>query len=34
VIRELMAPDAKTALALMKRYPEVKLHVREQEDER
>jgi hypothetical protein len=31
VIRELMAPNTKTALALMKRYPEVKVHVREQE---
>jgi hypothetical protein len=31
VIRELMAPDAKTALALMKRYPKVKVHVRKQE---
>ena len=28
VIRELMAPDSKTALALMGRYPEVKVHVR------
>jgi hypothetical protein len=31
VIRELMAPDTETALALMRRYPEVKVHVREQE---
>jgi hypothetical protein len=31
IIRELMAPDTKTALALMQRYPEVKVHVREQE---
>jgi len=26
-----MAPDTETALALMRRYPEVKVHVREQE---
>jgi len=32
VIRELMAPDSKTALALMGRYPEVKVHVRELEE--
>jgi hypothetical protein len=31
VIRELMAPNTKTALALMQRYPEVKVHVREKE---
>jgi hypothetical protein len=31
VIRELMAPDTETALTLMQRYPEVKVHVREQE---
>ena len=31
VIRELMARDTKTALLLMQRYPEVKVHVREQE---
>ena len=31
VIRELMAPDTKTALAMMQRYPEVKVHVREKE---
>jgi hypothetical protein len=31
VIRELMAPDTKTALALMQRYPEVKVHIQEQE---
>jgi hypothetical protein len=31
VIRELMAPDTKTALALMQRYPEVKVHVQKQE---
>ena len=31
VIRELMAPDSKTALAIMQRYPEVKVHVREKE---
>ena len=30
-IRELMAPDTNTALALMQRYPEAKIHVREQE---
>jgi hypothetical protein len=27
VIRELMAPNTKTALAMMQRYPEVKVHV-------
>jgi hypothetical protein len=32
VVRELMAFDTKTALALMQRYPEVKVHVREQEE--
>jgi hypothetical protein len=26
-----MAPDTETALVLMKRYPEVKVHVRERE---
>jgi hypothetical protein len=31
IIRELMAPDTNTALALMQRYPEAKIHVREQE---
>ena len=31
MIRELMASDAETALALMQRYPEVKVHIREQE---
>lgn len=31
VIRELMAPNTKTALALLERYPEVKVHVREEE---
>ena len=31
VIRELLAPDAPTALALMRSYPEVRVHVREQE---
>jgi hypothetical protein len=31
VIRELMAPDAETALALMRKYPEVRVHVKEQE---
>jgi hypothetical protein len=31
VIRELLAPDAHTALALMRSYPEVRVHVREQE---
>src|SRR5262249_43963106 len=31
VIRELMAPNAKTALALMQKYPEVRIHVKEQE---
>jgi hypothetical protein len=31
VVQELMAPDVETALALMRRYPEVKVHVREQE---
>jgi hypothetical protein len=28
VIRELLAPDANTALALLRRYPEVRVHVR------
>jgi hypothetical protein len=32
VIRELMAPDTKTALALMQRYPEVRVHIREREE--
>jgi hypothetical protein len=32
VIRELMAPDAETALALMQVYPEVRVHVRELEE--
>jgi hypothetical protein len=32
VIRELMAPDAETALALMRKYPDVKVHVRAQGD--
>lgn len=31
VIRELMAPDTKTALALMRKYPEVRVHIKEQE---
>jgi hypothetical protein len=31
VIRELLAPNAHTALALMRRYPELKVHVRERE---
>jgi hypothetical protein len=31
VIRELLAPDAHTALALMRSCPEVRVHVREQE---
>jgi hypothetical protein len=31
VIRELMAPDTATALALMQRYLDVKVHIREQE---
>ena len=31
VIRELQAPDVKTALALMQRYPEVRVHIKEQE---
>jgi hypothetical protein len=31
VIRELMAPNTKTALAMMQRYPEVKVHVRKKE---
>ena len=31
IIRELMAPDTNTALALMQRYPEAKIHVQEQE---
>lgn len=31
VIRELLAPDAHTALALMRSYPEVRVHIREQE---
>ena len=31
VIRELMAPDAATALALMRKYPDVRVHVQEQE---
>jgi len=31
VIRELMAPDTETALALMRKYPDVRVHVREQE---
>jgi hypothetical protein len=31
VIRELMAPDAETALALMRRYPEVRVHIRDKE---
>jgi hypothetical protein len=30
VIRELMAPDTKTALAIMQRYPEIKVHVRKE----
>jgi hypothetical protein len=30
-IRELMAPDARTASALMRRYPEVKVHIRARE---
>jgi hypothetical protein len=32
VIRELMAPDTETALALMQRYRDVKVHVREQQE--
>ena len=31
VIRELMAPDTETALALMRKYPDVLMHVKEQE---
>jgi hypothetical protein len=31
VIRELMAPDTETALALMRKYPDVRVHVKEQE---
>jgi hypothetical protein len=31
VIRELMAPNAETALALMRKYPDVRVHVKEQE---
>jgi hypothetical protein len=31
VIRELSAPDAQTALALMRRNPEAQIHVRERE---
>jgi hypothetical protein len=31
VIRELMAPDTETALALMRKYPDVRVHVMEQE---
>jgi hypothetical protein len=31
VIRELMAPDAETALALMQKYPDLRVHVMEQE---
>jgi hypothetical protein len=31
VIRELLVPNAETALKLMRRYPEVRIHVREQE---
>jgi hypothetical protein len=31
VIRELSAPDPQTALALMRRYPEAQIHVRERE---
>ena len=31
VIRELMAPDTKTALALMRKYPDVRVHTKEQE---
>jgi hypothetical protein len=31
VIRELLAPDENTALALMRTYPEVRIHIREQE---
>jgi hypothetical protein len=31
VIRELMAPDTKTALALMRKYPDVRVHMQEQE---
>jgi hypothetical protein len=31
VIRELLAPDALTALALMRRYPEVRVHISEKE---
>jgi hypothetical protein len=34
VIRELLAPDAHTALALIRSYPEVRVHVREQEEVR
>jgi hypothetical protein len=30
-IREQMAPGTETALKLMRRYPEVRIHVREQE---
>jgi hypothetical protein len=33
VIRELMAPNAKTALALMQRYPDVRVHVKQKGDE-
>jgi hypothetical protein len=31
VIRELVVPDTQTALKLVRRYPEVRIHVREQE---
>jgi hypothetical protein len=31
VIRELMAPNTEIALALMRKYPDVRVHVREQE---
>jgi hypothetical protein len=31
IIRELLAPDAEIALALMRRYPDVRLRIREQE---
>jgi len=31
VIRELVAPDTETALALMRKYPDVRVHVKEQE---
>jgi hypothetical protein len=30
-IRELQAPDVETALALLRRYPDVRVHVMEQE---